>query len=85
MTINEPVDPITTTPDTQPTIPTIADLLPAKARAWVYALLGVWLPVYGIWTAQSDGGPPEWVSLVTAGLGASGFLLSTANVPRRTT
>lgn len=79
--VNEPVDPRATTPPTQPTIPTIADLLPAKARAWVYALLGVWLPVFGIWAASGE--PPSWLGYMTAGLGGSGFLLSTANVPRR--
>ena len=78
---HEAIDPVTTQPNTQPTIPTIADLLPARIRAWVYALLGIWIPVFGIWAAS--GAPPAIIGYVTAGLGGTGFLLSASNVPRR--
>lgn len=80
---NEPVDPVATSPPSQPTVPRIADLLPAKVRSWVYALLGVWTPVFGVWVGA--GTPPSWLGFVTAGLSGAGFGVALSNVPRQTT
>jgi hypothetical protein len=78
---NEAVDPISTEPPTQPTFPTIADLLPAKVRQWIYALIGVWTPIFGVWVGA--GSPPAWTGYLTAGLGGAGFTIALSNVPRR--
>lgn len=78
---NEPVDPQVTIPPTEPTIPTIADLLPARVRSWVYAALGVWVPVFGVWVGAGD--PPAVTGYLTAAIGGAGFGVAIANVPRR--
>jgi hypothetical protein len=80
MVLNQPVDTVVTIPATQPTVPRIADLMPAKARSWVYAGLGVWTPIFGVWVGA--GAPPSWVGYVTAGLSGAGFGVALSNVPR---
>jgi len=70
------------TPEVAATFPSIADLLPAKTRSWIYALLGVWTPVFGVWVGA--GAPPSWVGYFTAGVSGAGFGLAVSNVPKAT-
>ncbi len=79
--MSEAVDPVATIPPTEATVPRIADLLPAVVRQWVYAVLGVWTPIFGVWVGA--GAPPSWVGYVTAGLSGAGFGVALSNVPRR--
>lgn len=59
---------------------TLADLLPARVRAWVYALL---LPVNaGVIAAVAAGDPPQWVLISTAVVNAAGFSLARANTSK---
>jgi hypothetical protein len=75
---NEPVDPVVTAPPTQPTVPTIADLLPARARAYIYALLPVLLIAVAVFDL------PNVVDKAVLILNAAGFGVAFSNVPRTT-
>ncbi len=76
--INAAVDPQSTTPATQPTIPLVADLIPARIRAWIYALLG---PVITLTLMIRTGADPIDIALAIGG--ALGFGVAFSNVPRR--
>lgn len=80
---NEPVDPLGTIPPTEPTIPTIADLLPAKARSWIYALLAPVNAALIPLTINLDGSARTVVTSVIAGVNTLGFGVALSNVPRR--
>ncbi len=82
---NEPVDldDIETDPETQPTIPGIADVMSARARAWVYLLIALASPGYAIYEASSEA--PVAVTAIWASVTALGSLLAVANVPRKVT
>jgi hypothetical protein len=53
---------------------TIASLLPARAREWVYAILAVASSVYI--PAQAIYELPVWSALVVAGVNGAGFLMA---------
>lgn len=59
------------------TNPTVAELLPSRVRAAVYAGLGVANAVYIAATPLYD--VPRWSTLVVAGVNAAGFTLARAN------
>lgn len=85
MTVNQPVDPITTTPPSQPTVPTVADLIPAKVRVWIYALLAPANAALVPFTINIDGHAQVAVTSALAFVNALGFGVALSNVPRRTT
>jgi hypothetical protein len=69
-----------------PTNPTIADLLSAQARAWVYAILGIlnaiWLGLAPVLAATVDSVWGVAIPAIILGVAnAAGFTLSRANVP----
>lgn len=80
---NEAVDPVTTDPATQPTVPTVADLIPAKARAWIYALLAPINVALAPVLINVEGGAQMVVGSVLAFVNALGFGVAFSNVPRR--
>lgn len=53
----------------------LRDLIPAKARLWVYAILGAATPLLALL-------PGRWAGIAAAVLAASGFSLAAGNTPR---
>ena len=80
---NEAVDPVTTDPPTQPTVPTVADLIPAKTRAWIYALLAPANAALIPLTINVEGTAQIAITSVLAFVNALGFGVALSNVPRR--
>lgn len=80
---NEPVDVVSTDPPTQPTIPTVADLIPAKVRAWVYALLAPANAALIPLTINIEGSAQVAVTSALAFVNALGFGVALSNVPRK--
>lgn len=66
-------------PPPSPARTTIAGLLPAHVRAWVYAVL--FIANAGLVAAEAAYGLPAWLAIVTAVINAAGFTLARSNTP----
>jgi hypothetical protein len=71
-------------PEVEATFPTIADLIPAKARAWTYALLVPFNAAMTPIIVNLDGTAATVAGCVFAFVNASGFGLALSNVPKAT-
>ena len=62
-----------------PDRPTVAALLPARVRAWIYAVLAALIPAYEVARAAYD--LPAWAGIVVAFTGGAGFAIANHNTP----